>query len=102
MVTVATRLSFPPPVALTYISRMGERTVNLGARHQVRLSDLKPYHIITARCPFCRHTARMRLWQLKVGQHPSTWLFEVEERLRCMRCGSRGEARILVTVSEED
>ena len=58
-------------------------------RYQAHLSQLQPYHIITARCPFCRHTARMRLWQLKIGR-PCT--YEVEERLRCMRCGSRVSA----------
>jgi hypothetical protein len=34
----------------------------------VRLSDLKPYHFLTAQCPSCRHTRRMRLWQLCAGQ----------------------------------
>ena len=29
-------------------------------------------------------------------------LIDVEQRLRFMRCGSRGQARVLVTVSEED
>jgi hypothetical protein len=41
----------------------------------------------------------MRLWQLKAGRHPATKLQEVEGRLRCMRCGSRGEAQVLVTVT---
>ena len=71
-------------------------------RTSVRLSDLQPYHLLTAQCPFCGHKRRMRLWQLKAGRHPATRLQEVEERLRCMRCGSRGEARVLVTVAEPE
>jgi hypothetical protein len=43
----------------------------------------------------------MRLWQLRAGQGPNTMLTSIEARLRCMRCGSRGFATVLVTVSEE-
>jgi DNA-directed RNA polymerase subunit RPC12/RpoP len=81
---------------------MGERNANIGPRYAVRLSDLEPYHLLTARCPFCGHTRRMRLWQLKAGRYPVIKLQEVEERLRCMRCGSRGEAQVLVTLAEPE
>ena len=81
---------------------MGERNANIGPRYAVRLSDLQPYHLLTARCLFCGHKRRMRLWQLKAGRHPAAKLQEVEGRLRCTRCGSRGEAQVLVTVAEPE
>ena len=81
---------------------MGEQNANIGPRYAVRLSDLQPYHILTVRCGYCRRAVRIRLWQLKAGQYPNARLIDVEQRLRYMRCGSRGEARVLVTVSEED
>ena len=42
------------------------------------------------------------LWQLKTAGGRAIWLKYIEARLRCMRCGSRGFATMLVTVSEED
>ena len=81
---------------------MGERNANIGPRYAVRLLDLRPYHILTASCSHCRHKQTKRLWEITAGMPPHTFLSDMEQRLRCRRCGSRGDARLLVTVSEED
>jgi DNA-directed RNA polymerase subunit RPC12/RpoP len=80
---------------------MGERNANIGPKYAVRIGDLRPYHKLTVACPMCGHRRQMRLWQLRAGQGPNTMLTSIEARLRCMRCGSRGFATVLVTVSEE-
>lgn len=85
-----------------YVSDMTEQNANLGPRYAIKLRQLKRYHILRASCPFCRHTATMRLWQLKSRFDESTSLVDIERRLRCLRCGERGEARLLVLVSEDD
>jgi DNA-directed RNA polymerase subunit RPC12/RpoP len=81
---------------------MGEQRANIPPRYAVRLSDLRPYHILTAVCPFCGHKARKRIWQITVGLSPHTRLIDIDDRLRCMRCGSRGHATLLVTVTEDE
>jgi hypothetical protein len=69
---------------------MGKQRKNMPPRYAARLADLQPHHILTAVCPFCEHKARKRLWQITAGLSPHTRLTEIDERLRCMRCGSRG------------
>jgi hypothetical protein len=80
---------------------MGEQRANIPPRYAVRLSDLRPYHILTAVCP-CGRKTRKRLWQIMAGLSPHTRLVDIDDRLRCMRCGSRGSAMLLVTVTEEE
>jgi DNA-directed RNA polymerase subunit RPC12/RpoP len=81
---------------------MGERRANIPPRYAVRLSDLRPYHILTAVCPVCSHKARKRLWQITAGLPSHTRLVDIDDRLRCMRCGPRGFAMLLVTVTEDE
>jgi hypothetical protein len=42
------------------------------------------------------------MWQITAGLSPNTRLTEIDERLRCMRCSSRGFATLLVTVTEKE
>lgn len=81
---------------------MGEQRPNIGPRYAVRLSDLRPWYLLTAVCIICRHRRQMRLWQLKAGRPEHAWLMDVEDRLRCQRCGNREGNRVLVTVSNSD
>ena len=81
---------------------MGEQRANIPPRYAARLSDLRPYHILTASCLSCGHKARKRLWQITAGLSPNTALTDIDEQLRSMRCGSRGCATLLVTVTEEE
>ena len=81
---------------------MGERRANIPPRYAVRLRDLKPYHMLTAVCPACGHRASMRLWRITAGNPEHAFLTTVERRLRCQRCGARGDATVLVTVTEEE
>jgi hypothetical protein len=81
-----------------------------GSRRNIRadLDDVYNPHccsfviILTASCLSCDHKARKRLWQITAGLPSQTRLVDIDDRLRCMRCGSRGFAMLLVTVTEEE
>jgi hypothetical protein len=77
-----------------------ERTANMGPRYQVRLRDLRGWHILTVACGSCRHKAHLRLWQLTDRRSPDEFLVDVERKLRCTRCGNRAENVVLVTMME--
>jgi DNA-directed RNA polymerase subunit RPC12/RpoP len=81
---------------------MREQTANIPPRYAARLSDLGPHHMLSVSCPHCGHKARKRLWQITAGLPTHTRLADVEDRLRCMRCGSRWFAALLVTVTEDE
>jgi ribosomal protein L37E len=81
---------------------MQEQKANIPPRYAARLSDLGPYHMLSASCPFCGHKARKRLWQITADLPPHTRLADIEDRLRCMRCGSRWFATLLVTATKEE
>lgn len=71
---------------------------SLGPRYAIRLHQLRRWHILTAKCCSCSHTRHMRLWEIKGSLPESTFLTEVEERLRCQRCGNKGGNRLLVMI----
>ncbi len=79
---------------------MGERIGNIRPKYAVRLSDLRNWHLLTAKCLACGHRARMRMWQLTIGRWDDTKLLDVEKWLRCMRCGNRGTNRIYVSLTD--
>lgn len=82
---------------------MGERRANISPRYAARLENLRRYHIVHAKCLPSGRQSRKRLWELGFGSlPPSTFLQDIEARLRCMRCGRRGESVLLVMVSEDD
>jgi hypothetical protein len=81
---------------------MGEQNANIGWRAIIRLADLKPHHILRAQCDGCGHQRRLRLWQITASMRPSTYLTDIDKRLRCTRCGRRGGARVLVLVEDKD
>ena len=84
------------------MARMGERIANIGPKYAVRLGDLRNWHILTAVCPQCRHKARVRMWQFKVGRSDHTSLLEIQRLLRCTRCGNRESNTILVEVASRE
>lgn len=73
-----------------------------GPKYAVKLRDLRNWHILTAVCPKCRHRARVRMWQLKVGRPDHTTLLDVQRLLRCTRCGNRDSNTILVELADRD
>ena len=76
-----------------------ERTTNM-IRYQIRLRDLRGWHMLTVQCGQCRHRAHLRLWQLTDRHSPDAFLVDVEHKLRCTRCGNRTENTVLVTMME--
>ena len=81
---------------------MAERNGNIGPRYAIRLSDLRSWHVLTAVCAECRHRTYLRLWQITAGRPHYTYLTDLEDKLRCQKCGNRAGNRILVTIAERD
>jgi hypothetical protein len=82
---------------------MPEQRANLGPKYAIRLADLQNWHLLTAVCGVCRHRRQIRLWQLKARHPDHTRLVDVERRLRCLRCGHRGEPNhVLVEIADRD
>ena len=75
-----------------------EQRANIGPRYAIRLRDLRGWHMLIVACSTCRHKAHVRLWVLTERHSPDTFLTEVERKLRCSRCGHRGENVVLVTM----
>ena len=75
-----------------------EQKPNTPPRYAIRLYQLERWHVLNVRCGHCRHTRRIRLWQLKLGLPGHTYLSEVEKRLVCQRCGNSEDNRVLVTM----
>ena len=81
---------------------MSEQRASLGPRYAIRLGQLKPWHILMAKCWVCGHRRQLRIWQLKAvlpeHRRENAWLTDVEKRLFCQRCGNRYENQVLVLV----
>ena len=75
-----------------------EQNKNIDACYAIKLKDLRSWHMLTAKCDVCSHTAHLRLWQVTAGQLGNRLLMDIEKKLRCTRCGHRGENVVLVTL----
>ena len=62
----------------------------LGPKYDVRLGDLKPWHVLRVTCLQCRRAATVSPAPLlaKFGQHQR--IVGIEERFACTDCGNRG------------
>ena len=78
--------------------RQGERETKLGPYDAVRLAHLQGYHVVTATCLLCQHEKRLRVWHFRGLVRPDAHLTDIDKRLRCRRCGVRGQARLIVAV----
>ncbi len=71
-------------------------------RYSFRLEDLRAWHLIEATCPVCRHRAIIDHKRLSYGRPNYTRLIDLEEKLRCRRCGHRGGHTLTVTLRPRD
>jgi hypothetical protein len=82
---------------------MPEQSRNsIGLKYALRLGDLRNWHLLTAVCSACRHRRQVRLWRLKARHPDYVRLVDVERRLRCMRCGHRGDNTVLVEIADQE
>lgn len=61
----------------------------LGPKYNVRLGDLKPWHVLKVKCLQCRHSAQVSPTPLltRFGQHQR--IADLESRFACTECGNR-------------
>ena len=64
-----------------------------------RLGDLWNWHRLTASCLVCGRRRELRMWQLHSRTPDKARLVDVQARLRCQRCGNRGQCVVLVEVA---
>jgi transcription elongation factor Elf1 len=73
---------------------MGERNANTGPRYCGSVDTLCPDDVLTFACPACGHQASMEARALieRVSSH--VLIENLDARLRCTRCGARGQAQL--------
>lgn len=63
----------------------------------MRVSDLRRWHVLTAKCEDCQRPVRVdRVW-LERKTSADTSLSEIEQRLVCKICNTRDRVRLTVT-----
>jgi hypothetical protein len=61
----------------------------VGPKYAIRLGDLRHWHIVTARCFRCRHEIEFTGDFLAWERSPTTYLTELQRKLRCTQCQNR-------------
>lgn len=61
------------------------------------LADLGPGHRLVASCPSCKHKATLDLRKLEQKLGPYAEIAHVRGRVRCSRCGKRGNRLLLIS-----
>jgi hypothetical protein len=70
------------------------------AMHGFRLEHLRPWHVVEAVCWRCSRTAIVPHDVLTRGRPPYTRLLDLERKLRCRKCGRRGDTDLTVRMME--
>jgi hypothetical protein len=68
----------------------------LPPRYAFRLEDLRAWHVVLVRCGISRHQTVLAPAALAKRRPGYTRLVDLEGRLRCLKCGARGRAWLLV------
>lgn len=63
---------------------------------QMRVYDLREWHMVVARCWRCGHGGQVPLRLLKTGRRASLKLVDATMSMRCTQCGVRGIQQITV------
>jgi ribosomal protein L44E len=74
---------------------MGERNANIGPRYSGPIGILHPRDVLTFTCSACGREASMAVSALVGRVSPDLWLEQIDARLRCTRCGKRGQAQLI-------
>lgn len=68
--------------------RLEDRLEDLGARYEVRLSDLREWHVVRIKCNHCNRIGSLYPKSLKRRYPGHQRLLDLERKLRCNRCGN--------------
>jgi hypothetical protein len=73
--------------------------LQLRGKHADRwyLADLGPGHTLVASCPSCKHKATLDVLALEKKLGPFETIEQVRRRVRCSRCGKRGNRLLVVS-----
>jgi Zn ribbon nucleic-acid-binding protein len=61
------------------------------ARDRLTLEDLGPWHVLAVMCTHCSHTGQVAPASLRRHFRANQRIQDLEPRMRCTRCGRRGE-----------
>ena len=79
-----------------------EQIKNTRPPYEMRLGDLRSWHVITATCSACRHQGQLSLEALCWERPDTTRLGELQPKLRCRRCRNRTNNDLTVTLAPRD
>ena len=81
---------------------MGEQNANTGSRYYGPVGALCPDDVLTFVCPVCGHRASMEARALTERVSSKLRIEDIDARLRCTRCGARGQAQLIrIDLSDE-
>jgi rubredoxin len=74
---------------------MKEQSTNTGPRFYGSVGALCPDDVLTLACPVCGYQASMEARALTERVSPKLKIEDIDARLRCTRCGARGQAQLI-------
>ena len=74
---------------------MGEQSANIGPRFYGSVDALCPDDVLTFACPVCGHQASVEARVLIERVSSKLKIEDIDARLRCTRCGARGQAQLI-------
>ena len=74
---------------------MGEQNANIGPRFYGSVGALCPDDVLTFACPVCGHQASVEARALIERVSSKLLIGDIDARLRCTRCGARGQAQLI-------
>jgi transcription elongation factor Elf1 len=80
---------------------MEEQNANIGPRFYGSVAALCPDDVLTFACPVCGHQASMEARALIARVSATLLIEEIDARLRCTRCGARGQAQLIAVEAAE-
>jgi DNA-directed RNA polymerase subunit RPC12/RpoP len=86
----------------SYDSRHERANRTVPPRYDVRLEDLRAFHLVRAECQACGHKAIIPNATLQRNQPGHTRLTSLQRRLRCRRCGAKGKALLEMEFQPRD
>lgn len=79
---------------------MGDRQGFLNATDSITIGDLRPWHVLRAKCAKCGRTAELPVKSfMRMPQHRDR-LSALQARLRCTKCNAIGRNRLAVSLQE--
>ena len=79
---------------------MGDRHGYLDSNDTITIGDLRPWHVLTARCAKCGRTAQLPVKTFMRMREHRDRLSAVQARLRCTKCSAIGRNRLSISFRE--